>query len=162
MASVLPTITSPTAAHRRIIPAVLARLSDEQPCALVYDMDLLRDTLLSIKAAFPPSTLHAIAMKANPLAACLVLARDLGFGCEVASPAELEHAVRLGFPLAKIVFDSPAKTVRDLRRALHLGVQLNADNLDEVRRIDEILARDFGGGGARGLGRCRSRIHRKT
>ena len=33
--------------------------------------------------ARPPTLRHAIAMKANPLAACLVIARDLGMGCEV-------------------------------------------------------------------------------
>ena len=137
-------------------------------------------------------------MKANPLAACLVIARDLGMGCEVrtcsaltppgssaalqlcssaavsqrapwsrterprqmrsarspcpglllcaqvaspanklclrhatdftqvASPAELEHALRLGFVPHRIVLDSPAKTRRDLRRALAAGVRLDA------------------------------------
>ena len=131
-------------------------------------------------------------MKANPLAACLVIARDLGMGCEVrtcsaltppgssaavsqrapwsrterprqmrsarspcpglllcaqvaspanklclrhatdftqvASPAELEHALRLGFVPHRIVLDSPAKTRRDLRRALAAGVRLDADS----------------------------------
>ena len=133
-------------------------LSDETPCALFYDLDAFRETLLSIKAAFPDTTLHAIAMKANPLAACLLMAKDLGFGCEVASPCELEHALRLGFPPERIVMDSPAKTTRALRNALAAGVQLNADNFDELARIDAILASEYGGGGARGLGKCTSRI----
>lgn len=46
---------------------------------------------------------------------------------QVASPAELEHALRLGFVPERIVFDSPAKTRRDLRRALASGVRLVAD-----------------------------------
>ena len=46
----------------------------------------------------------------------------------MASPAELEHALRLGFVPHRIVLDSPAKTRRDLRRALAAGVRLNADN----------------------------------
>ena len=108
--------------------------------------------------AFPKSSLNAIAMKANPLSACLLIARDLGMGCEVASPAELEHALRHGFAADKIVFDSPAKTKRDLRKALHAGIHLNADNLDELQRIDEILASEFGGGGRSGLGTCKSTI----
>ena len=153
-----PTVSSPTDAHRRLIPSALAVLSDEQPCALFYDMDLLRSTFESIIRAFPPSANCAMAMKANALVACLAVARDLGMGCEVASPAELEHALRIGFPPAKIVFDSPAKTWRELRRALSMGVHLNADNVEELRRIDAILAADFGGGGARGTGRCTCQI----
>ena len=46
----------------------------------------------------------------------------------MASPAELEHALRLGFVPHRIVLDSPAKTRRDLRRALAAGGRLNADN----------------------------------
>jgi len=46
----------------------------------------------------------------------------------VASPAELEHALRLGFVPHRIVLDSPAKTRRDLRRALAAGVRLDADS----------------------------------
>ena len=48
--------------------------------------------------------------------------------------------------------DSSAKKVRDLRNALAAGVQLNADNFDELARIDEILTNEYGGGGAKGLG----------
>lgn len=154
----LPQVRDPTAIQRAFMPKALELLSDETPCALFYDLDAFRDTLLKIKAAFPDTTLHAIAMKANPLAACLLLAKDLGFGVEVASPCELEHALRLGFAPERIVMDSPAKTVRDLRNALAAGVQLNADNFDELARIDEILTNEYGGGGAKGLGSCTSRI----
>ena len=135
----------PTVAQRKLVPQAVALLTDEEPCALFYDLDQLRATLGSISAAFPPTATHAIAMKANPLSACLVIARDLGMGCEVASPAELEHALRLGFVPERIVFDSPAKTRRDLRRALAAGVRLNADNLEELARIDLILAEVYGG-----------------
>ena len=64
----------------------------------------------------------------------------------MASPAELEHALRLGFVPHRIVLDSPAKTRRDLRRALAAGVRLNADNLDELERIDLILSEVYSGG----------------
>ena len=158
MVAALPPVASPTAAHRRVVPKALALLSDEQPCALLYDVDAFKATLAAIQQAFSASTTHAVAMKANPLAATLLLARDAGMGCEVASPAELEHALRLGFAPGKIVMDSPAKTRRDLRRALHAGVHLNADNLEELERIDEILTSDFGGGAAKGRGSCTSSV----
>lgn len=158
MVASLPVVSCPTVAQRRLIPSALKLLSDETPCAFLYDMDFFRGVLTSIQSAFPPSAVHAIAMKANPLAACLSIARDLGMGCEVASPAELEHALRLGFTPSKIIFDSPAKTCRDLRRSLRAGVKLNADNLEELERIDAILVAEFGGGGARGSGTCTSTL----
>lgn len=157
-AAKLPSVDRPSEELRRLVPSALKLLSDERPCAFFYDLRQLRAVLASIRAAFPASAVHAVAMKANPLAACLRLACAAGMGCEVASPAELEHALRLGFAPGKVVFDSPAKTRRDLRRALYAGVQVNADNLEELQRIDEILAAEFEGGGARGAGRCKSTI----
>jgi diaminopimelate decarboxylase len=38
-----------------------------------------------------------------------------------------------------------AKTKRDIRNALTFGTNLNADNFEELARIDEILAAEFGG-----------------
>jgi len=42
-------------AQRKLVPRAVALLTDEEPCALFYDVDLLRTTLGSISAAFPPS-----------------------------------------------------------------------------------------------------------
>lgn len=81
----VPPVTKPTVAHRKLVPQALALLTDEEPCALFYDLDQFRATLGSIRAAFPASATHAIAMKANPLAACLIIARDMGMGCEVSA-----------------------------------------------------------------------------
>ena len=154
----LPPVKDPSNVHRHLVPYALSLLSDEEPCAIFYDMTKFEDGLKEIKDAFPSTTLHAIAMKANPLAACLLAAKKEGFGCEVASPCELQHALRLGFEPCKIVMDSPAKTRRDIRIALEAGCCLNADNLEELQRIDEILSQQFGGGGKKGLGCCKSRI----
>ena len=45
----------PTMAQRKLVPRAVALLTDEEPCALFYDVDQLRTTLGSISAAFPPS-----------------------------------------------------------------------------------------------------------
>ena len=154
----LPPVVAPTPAHRELLPRAMALLTDEAPVALFYDMAMLRERLCAIRRAFPASAMHAIACKANPLAGCLELAKEFGMGLEVASPGELEHALRLGFVPDRIQFDSPAKTRRDIRRALQLGVRVNADNLEELARIDDILTAEHGGGGRRGLGSCTSII----
>ena len=39
----------------------------------------------------------------------------------------------------RIVFDSPAKTVEELRWALAAGVGINADSIDELDRIDMVM-----------------------
>src|SRR5699024_6364889 len=57
-----------------------------------------------------------------------------------ASPGELELALEAGFAPEAIVFDSPAKTWTELRRAVDLGVSINIDNFDELARRDTILA----------------------
>ena len=41
------------------------------PAAIFYDLDEFRATIGHIRAAFPPSSLHTIAVKANPLAGML-------------------------------------------------------------------------------------------
>merc|ERR1712060_231735 len=107
-------------------------LDDNTPVALFFDVDRFRDVCKAIRDAYPAGATHAIAMKANPLAGTLLIAKELGMGAEVASPCELEHALRLGFDPSKIVMDSPAKTRTDIRKALANGVQLNADNLEEL------------------------------
>jgi diaminopimelate decarboxylase len=106
------------------------------------DLDKFRSNLKSIKDAYAtlPNTLHAIAVKSNPLSFCLAIARDYGFGAEVASPSELQHALNLGFDAHKIIFDSPAKTRAEIKKALESGVCLNADNFQELARIDEIYS----------------------
>ena len=59
----------------------------------------------------------------------LLEAKKAGLGAEAASRGEMEHALNLGFEPAKIVYDSPVKTTRDLEFAINAGVHINLDNL---------------------------------
>ncbi|MEU6006939.1 diaminopimelate decarboxylase [Streptomyces sp. NPDC047453] len=106
------------------------------------DLDGVNETVTSLRSAFPNSlrVLHAFAAKANCLVPVLEELRLSGMGCEVASAGELAQALEAGFEPAHIVFDSPAKTRAELVRALSLGVAVNADNFQELSRLDEILA----------------------
>jgi diaminopimelate decarboxylase len=61
-------------------------------------------------------------------------------GAEVASAGELELARAAGVPAERIVFDSPAKTMDELRDALAHGVAVNADNPQELDRVDAVVA----------------------
>ncbi|MEI8047357.1 MAG: diaminopimelate decarboxylase [Bacteroidota bacterium] len=115
-------------------------LIDEDDTSIIfYDLSFLNERIADLKNLFPPTTLHAIAVKANPLTSTLKKIKELGAGLEVASLPELYLAEATGFSADKIVFDSPAKTRKEIEYALKSGVRLNADSFDELDRIDEFL-----------------------
>lgn len=124
--------------------AVREGLLDPEDALLAgfIDLDAVAATVDSLHRAFPDSVdvLHAFAAKANSLVPVLAELRTLGMGCEVAGPGELAQALAAGFDPERIVFDSPAKTRRELRQALDLGVAVNIDSWQELARIDELLA----------------------
>ncbi|MEU6993309.1 diaminopimelate decarboxylase [Streptomyces sp. NPDC046465] len=112
------------------------------PVAGLLDVVGIRASAAALHAAFdavtPPGTpvLHAFAVKAAPLVAVLRLLRSAGIGAEVASPGELALARAAGVAPAHTVLDSPAKTPAELREALALGIAVNADNPQELARLD--------------------------
>ncbi|CAM9437547.1 unnamed protein product [Phaeothamnion confervicola] len=65
-----------------------------------------------------------------------------GFGAECASPEEVAHTLALGFPPELIVYDSPCKTVSDLRRVLTNGCHVNLDSEAEVVKVERLIAED--------------------
>ncbi|MCK2220961.1 diaminopimelate decarboxylase [Actinomadura sp. ATCC 31491] len=115
-------------------------LGPEHPVAGFVDVEGVRDSVAALHRAFAPAprVLHTFAAKAASLIPVLRLLAGQGMGCEVASPGELRLALEAGFAAGDIVLDSPAKTRAELAHALALGVAVNADNLDELRRIDAL------------------------
>lgn len=142
----VPSVLSPdqrvTAVLRRAVATGL--LGDDRPVAGFLDTDGIRASVASLDAAFAhvPDVLHTFAVKATSLVPVLRLLARLGMGCEVAGPGELRIALDAGVAPQRIVFDSPAKTRPELGEALALGVAVNADSLDELRRIDELRPAD--------------------
>ncbi len=111
-------------------------LDSENRWAVFFDLDALHSRFHRLQRAFPADACHAVAIKANPLVAILEQLVDDGAALEAASSAEVQLARRAGAD--EIVFDSPAKTDAELARALDMGVYVNADNLDELQRIDRL------------------------
>ncbi|MGW7529130.1 diaminopimelate decarboxylase [Streptomyces sp. NPDC054783] len=141
------TAVSPAAARRERIlqQAVEQGLLEPEASRLVafVDLDGVAATVSDLYDAFAdtPGALHAFAAKANCLVPVLRELNGLGMGCEVATAGELARALAAGFRPERIVFDSPAKTNDELRRALALGVAVNVDSFQELERIDRILER---------------------
>ncbi|MFJ3232553.1 diaminopimelate decarboxylase [Streptomyces sp. NPDC086787] len=110
----------------------------------LLDVTGIRESAAALRAAFEAVTapgtpvLHTFAVKAAPLVAVVRLLGEEGVGAEVASPGELALARAAGTPPERIVLDSPAKTVAELREALALGIAVNADNPQELERVDAL------------------------
>jgi diaminopimelate decarboxylase len=107
----------------------------EERAALFHDTGMLRNRLAVLKRVFPAETLHAIAIKANPAVELLRIVVGEGVGLEAASNEEVRLGLAAGCKPCNIVYDSPAKTISDLREMIPAGVSINADNLDELDRI---------------------------
>lgn len=67
------------------------------------------------------------------------ISQEEGLGFETASWGELNAALSTGISPQKIVFDSPAKSKKEITLALEKGIFLNVDNFQELHRIAEIL-----------------------
>ncbi|MBS2036389.1 diaminopimelate decarboxylase [bacterium] len=113
-------------------------LSQRDTAVIFHDLDVMHARLDRIRNAFPEAHLHAVAIKANPVVGVLRSLVEAGAGLEAASWEEVSLALAAGCPPERIVFDSPAKTDWELEQALQLGVRLNADNLDELERLDRL------------------------
>jgi diaminopimelate decarboxylase len=122
--------------------AVERGLVDEQePVVGLLDVTGIQQTATALHAAFATpgvSVTHTFAVKAASLVPVLALLGECGLGAEVASPGELALAHAAGIPAARTVLDSPAKTTAELREALALGIAVNADNPQELARIDAL------------------------
>ncbi|WOT35232.1 type III PLP-dependent enzyme domain-containing protein [Streptomyces coeruleorubidus] len=120
-------------------------LGPDSPIVGLLDVTGIRESAAELRAAFDavvaPGTpvLHAFAVKATPLVPVLRLLREEGVGAEVASPGELALARAAGLGPEMTVLDSPAKTPGELREALALGIAVNADNPQELDRIDALM-----------------------
>jgi len=112
---------------------------DDRTIVAYVDTGALAETVSNLKRAFPDHFTHTFAAKANTMRSALAQVHKLGMGCEVASPGELEQALRVGFAPAEIVYDEPAKTRSVLEKVLKLGISLNIDNFQEFGRVREIL-----------------------
>lgn len=135
---------SDSARRARILRGALSEgllHAENAPLAAFLDWDRLELNVARLHKAFPShlDTLHAFAVKANPLVPVLSRLAGFGMGAEVASEGELHAALSAGIDPSRLVFDSPAKSWAELRQALHLGVALNIDNFQELERVGKII-----------------------
>ncbi|MCX6305863.1 MAG: diaminopimelate decarboxylase [Bacteroidetes bacterium] len=117
-------------------------IREEDTAVIFYDLDFLESRIRYLASCFPQNTLHGLAIKANPLSRIMEFVKNIApnIGVEAASIGEVTMALRAGFRPGQVVFDSPVKTVADIRFALAKGIHLNVDNLSELERVNKALA----------------------
>lgn len=122
------------------------RVPHEATSVAFYSADILSDRLSMLQEAFPPDTLHAVAVKANSSPEVLRLIAEQGCGLEAASFDEVELAASAGIPPQRIVFDSPVKTRAEIQACHELfpGMTVNANSLEELERYPENFSGTLG------------------
>lgn len=104
----------------------------------VYDRDLITLRYKEMSTALKNCRIY-FAVKANPNVEVLKTLKSLGCGADVVSLGEIRRAMEAGFPAAEIVYSGVAKTHKDIREALCLGVyQINVESLQELERIAKV------------------------
>ncbi|WNC70326.1 diaminopimelate decarboxylase [Thalassotalea nanhaiensis] len=120
--------------------AIATNVIDSDLTAIgIMDFDGLQKTVAAAYDAFPKNFFHTFAVKANALVEVLRVLREYGMGAEVASPGELLIAKNAGFLNQDIIFDSPAKTLHDLRTCIKNDISINIDNLQELTRVEQLM-----------------------
>lgn len=129
----------------RVVAQALDRgwIREEDTSVLFHDLGFMEARIGRLTRCFPETALHGLAIKANPLRKVMERNRiaDDRIGVEAASAGEVFLALRAGYPPSRILFDSPVKTMQELRMAISLGVHLNMDNLTELERVASILSK---------------------
>lgn len=85
-----------------------------------------------------PNVVHAWSYKTNYLKSICKIFHNLGSWAEVVSQMEYEMATKLGVSPQNIIFNGPAKTYNDLKRALKEGALVNIESFDELNDVENI------------------------
>jgi len=105
----------------------------DQSHALVLLPEELDKQIQRVKAAFPTSSLHSVAVKTNPLLHSLKYCVEKGMALECASAGEVELAIAAGAESTGILWDSPAKTVQEIKRFQQTtNMWIQVDSLEEL------------------------------
>lgn len=110
-------------------------VSEEDTAVFFHDLDFLKERIAFIQKCFGSSLFQTVAIKANPLPRLMEFLLTCNVGAEAATMSEAYIAQKCGYPAAHILFDSPAKTKRELQAALSAGMHINVDSFTELERI---------------------------
>lgn len=102
-----------------------------------YRADLAAASWRQLRQAVPVRVRLAYAVKANPLPELLALFASLGSSFDVASMGELDRVLDCGVAAQRLFFAGPGKKNAEIRRAVRLGVRLQAEGIEDLLRVEE-------------------------
>lgn len=111
------------------------------PC-FAYSGAVAEAGFRALRAALPPRARLAYAVKANPHSGLLKRFTALGASFDCASIGELERVEALGLPVGRTFFAGPGKREAELRKALAMGVRIQAEGWEDLARIDALADRE--------------------
>lgn len=104
-----------------------------------YDVELLKQTLATVKKAVPKEYHIHYALKANSNPKLLGIIKDAGFGADCVSGNEVKRAVELGFASKDIVFAGVGKSDEEINYALNHDIFcFNVESTAELSVINEL------------------------
>ncbi len=126
--------------HRPHLEKVIKRFHSS---FFFYDLDGLNQHLQDLSSTLGHNQNAGVklwyACKANPLSAILKVIRNNGFGVDVASKGELEHALASGVKPESILSTGPAKSTQYLQKLLEEDVSIVVcESINQVRWLNEL------------------------
>lgn len=108
----------------------------------VLDKKQLQERIQNFKETFRkcvPQSDFFYAFKCNDFPELLKTVKSEGFNADVAGLFEIQLAKKLNFPA--IIYSSPGKTKEELQYAVHEGIIISLDNLDEIDLLISLKAK---------------------
>jgi diaminopimelate decarboxylase len=109
------------------------------PC-FIYDLDIIRDKVATLRAAMPAAVGIHYAVKANPHPAVIAAMAELVDGLDIASGGELALLGQVA-PDTHISFAGPGKRDAEIEAAIRSSVTLNLESEGEADRALAIADR---------------------
>lgn len=107
------------------------------PC-FAYSGAVAEAQFRALREVLPSRVRLAYAVKANPHPKLLARFASLGASFDCASIGELERVETLGLPPGRTFFAGPGKREAELRKALALGVRVQAEGFEDLARLDAL------------------------
>jgi diaminopimelate decarboxylase len=111
------------------------------PC-FAYSAAAAAEQFSSLRRVLPERARIAYAVKANPHPDLLQRFAALGASFDCASIGELERVEALRLPPGRTFFAGPGKREAELRKALELGVRVQAEGFEDLARINALATRE--------------------
>jgi diaminopimelate decarboxylase len=108
--------------------------------AYLYDAELIRSRIASLKQSLPDAVSLHYAMKANPMPEVVSLVAGLVDGLDIASAGELTVALTTSCKPGNMSFAGPGKQDWELDAAIDAAITINVESPNELERIAAIAA----------------------